>query len=202
MLTRRMLLESLFVGALVGRSRNHALAQSVEPEFVRMWEAAQRERPARLDPRARIGSVAEPGEALIVRGRLFERDARTPVGRAVVFAYQTDRAGHYDAPGHNGWRLKGWARTDDEGRFTFATIRPGPYPGRQVAAHVHIGIEGPPGQRHLLPDLLFEGDPRLSAQELERSRGYGVFANIRPVATIDNVATVDVQYRLPGEWVF
>lgn len=45
------------------------------------------------------------------------------------------------------WRLEGWAKTDFEGRFEFRTIRPGPYPGRREAAHIHLTLFPADGAR-------------------------------------------------------
>ena len=193
---------SLGVAAVLLISCAPPEAQEVEPDFLRMWEAAQRERPQTIAPRGRIAPAGEPGEPLIVRGRVVDKDGRTPVAGAVAFAYQTDRDGHYDRPGKNGWRLKGWARTDADGRFEFVTIRPAAYPGRTVAAHIHVGLDGPPGRRYLLRDVLFEGDPLLSAAERERARTDGAYGNIRPVHPVDGVQVVEILYRLPGDFTF
>ena len=177
-------------------------AQSVDPDFLAMWDAAQQVRPASIGVRSRVAPPGEPGEPLLIRGRLLASDETTPVAGAIVFAHQTDREGHYDRPGRGGWRLKGWARTGADGRFEFDTIRPGAYPGRRIAAHVHLGIDGPPGRRHLLPDVLFEGDPLLTRAERDRSARAGAFANVRPVRLIGGVPVVEILYRLPGEFVF
>ena len=177
-------------------------AQQVDPDFLRMWEAAQWQRPTPLAAASRIAPAGEPGQPLVLRGRLLEADGRTPVSGAVIFAYQTDREGHYDRAGSDGWRLKGWARTDSDGRFEFTTIRPGPYPGRQIAAHVHLGVDGPPGQRRTLRDVLFQGDTRLSREQLERSRRDGAFGNVRPARVVDGVQVVDILLRLPGDFAF
>ncbi len=177
-------------------------AQSVDPDFLVMWEAAQQARPDSIGVRSRIAPTGEPGEPLLIRGRLLASDETTPVAGAIVFAHQTDRDGHYDRPGRGGWRLKGWARTGDDGRFEFDTIRPGAYPGHRIAAHVHLGVDGPPGRRHLLPDVLFEGDRLLTRSEVDRSARAGAFANVRPVRLVAGGPVVEILYRLPGEFVF
>jgi protocatechuate 3,4-dioxygenase beta subunit len=193
---------ALIVAVTLGWMTWLASAQTVDPEFARMWEAAQRERPATLGPRARVGDATEPGDRLLVRMQVLQADAATPAADAIVFIYQTDRDGHYDRPGRNGWRLKSWARTDAQGRVEFTTIRPGAYPGRRVAAHVHVGIEGPPGRRHVLPELLFEDDELVTPAERSKSDRAGRFANVRPVRAIDGGAVVEILYRLPGDFVF
>jgi protocatechuate 3,4-dioxygenase beta subunit len=173
-----------------------AIAQ--DHEFIRAVEDAQRARPAKLSASARIAPESEPGTALVVHGRAFAADGRTPLAGAVVFAYHTDRQGVYDRPGTpaHSWRLKGWAKTGDDGRFEFRTIRPGPYPGRQTAAHIHLILFTADGARYHTGDVLFEGDPLLSAAQRETARKDPVFADVRPVRRQGGVEHVDVNRRI------
>jgi protocatechuate 3,4-dioxygenase beta subunit len=79
----------------------------------------------------------------------------TAAAGAIVFAYHTDRGGLYDDPskGPHSWRLRGWARTDREGRFTFETIRPGSYPNSNNPPHVHFTAFLPNGERYHAGEL-------------------------------------------------
>jgi protocatechuate 3,4-dioxygenase beta subunit len=108
-------------------------------QYIRAVEKAQQQRPATLSSTARIAPTSEPGTPLVVRGRLLDIDG-SPARAATVFAYQTDRGGLYDKPenGPHSWRLRGWAKTDDDGRFSFETIRPGSYPNSNNPPHVHF----------------------------------------------------------------
>lgn len=135
-----------------------------DPAFVRMWEAAQRQRPAEISSVARIAPVGEPGTALRVSGRLLQKDG-APAANLIIFAYQTDANGVYHRPGEKGWRLQGWVRTDDRGRFQLETVRPAPYPAGRTPAHVHLHVEGPGVPRQFLPELRFIDDPFLSEAE-------------------------------------
>ncbi|HXG56701.1 MAG TPA: twin-arginine translocation signal domain-containing protein [Vicinamibacterales bacterium] len=74
-------------------------ADAQDLEFIAALERAQRDRPKHLASTARIAPQSEPGDPLVVHGRAVAEDDRTPVGAAVVFAYHTDRDGHYDRPG-------------------------------------------------------------------------------------------------------
>jgi hypothetical protein len=53
-------------------------AKPVEPDYVRIWLAAQAARPAVIPRAARIAPVGEPGTPLVVRGRLYRRMDNRP----------------------------------------------------------------------------------------------------------------------------
>jgi protocatechuate 3,4-dioxygenase beta subunit len=172
-------------------------ARSQDIEFMRALERAQRERPRVLTATGRIAPAGEPGTPLVIHGRVFRRDGRTPAPDVVVFAYHTDAAGHYDvvSAGPHSWRLRGWVKTDSEGRFEFATIRPAPYPNGRTAAHVHLSIDAP-GVSRQDAGLLFEGDPLLTASERHQSAIDGEFASVRPVQERAGVQHVTLNVRI------
>lgn len=158
-------------------------------EWVRAVEAAQRERPRSLSPKARIAPPSEPGDPLTVHGRVVGEDGTTPLGSAIVFAYQTDRGGLYDKPGSpaHSWRLKGWAQTTPDGAFEFSTIRPGGYPGSNIPQHIHLQVFLADGRRYWGEELQFADDPRLPANER------GTAARVRAE---NGVQHVDFTFRL------
>ena len=89
---------------------------------------------------------------------VLDRDGR-PAAGVEVFAYHTDAGGSYAPPGSvDPWRLKGWAVTDTNGRFEFRTIRPAPYPGREIPAHIHATLTTRCCGRQF-DDLMFDDDP-------------------------------------------
>ena len=150
-MTRRILGIIGVAGAVLGAVVSLG-AQDVQ--YIRAIERAQQQRPASLTSTARIAPAAEPGTPLIVRGRLLNVDG-SPAAGATVFAYQTDRAGLYDKPenGPHSWRLRGWARTGDHGRFIFETIRPGSYPNSNNPPHIHFTAFLPGGERYHAGEL-------------------------------------------------
>ena len=203
-MTRR---DCLIAGAAVVVAPLGGLVQSVtpkviDPRFVRVWTEAQRDRPTVLSNASRIAPEDEPGSPLTIRGQVFAEDGRSPLSRAVVFAYHTDASGAYNREGVPGWRLRGWARTDASGRFTFETIRPAPYPSHQEAAHVHWSVEGDGVRRQTLEDVLFVDDPLLSDAQRARSREAGPFANIVAVSTRNGRQECAIMLRPTGEFVF
>ncbi len=141
-----------------------SIAHGIDIEFLRAWESAQKARPATISAIATIAEASEPGTPLTIRGRVVSRQGSAASG-AIVFAWQTDANGVYDRPGApaHSWRLKGWARTDARGEFTFHTIRPAAYPNGRIPAHVHFSVEAGAGRgRYFADDLLFADDPLLS----------------------------------------
>jgi protocatechuate 3,4-dioxygenase beta subunit len=102
-----------------------------------------------------------------VHGRAVAEDGKTPIPRAVIFAYQTDREGLYNRPGTpaHAWRLKGWVQTAADGTFEFTTIRPGAYPQNKIPQHIHLQIFLADGRRFWADELRFADDPLLPAHE-------------------------------------
>jgi protocatechuate 3,4-dioxygenase beta subunit len=170
----------------------------VDQEWLRMWEEAQKHRPATLTSAARIAPHGEPGTPLVIEGRVFGPDGSTPAPDVIVFAYHTDRDGIYSGPGKPGapWRLQGWARTDSGGRFELRTIRPAPYPDRDVPAHVHVTLESPVLGRQWTPSLRFADDPLVSAGERARSAAASRFGHVCAVRSEDGVEHVEFLVKL------
>ena len=177
-------------------------ACSQDRDWVADWEKAQRDRPSQLRSSARIAPEKEPGIPLVVNGRLFHRDGITPAGGVTIFAYQTDRTGVYNERGTRGWRLRGWAMTDAQGRFTFRTIRPGSYPRGSNPAHIHFTIEGPKVRRQWVKDLEFADDPFISASARRASAAAGKFASVAEVSVRDGVQHVNLNLRIEDEGFF
>ena len=175
-----------------------APAPAQDLEFARAWERAQSARPGRLTAAARIAPENEPGTPLVINGRVFQADGRTPAAGITVFAYHTDARGHYDVPsaGAHSWRLKGWAVTGADGRFEFRTIRPASYPNAAVPQHVHMFVEGPSLPRRSVTELEFDDDPKMTAGQREASRAAGIFGGVRPVTKRGGVDQVEINLRI------
>jgi len=135
---------------------------------LRQWEAAQKLKPARVSSIERIAPVTEPGAPFVLHGTVVD-PAGKPVPAVEILAYQTDNTGLYAAPGAaDPWRLKGWVTTDAQGRFEFRTIRPGPYPGGQIPAHIHLLISTSCCGRQIA-EVMFDDDPIVTPAFRERA---------------------------------
>ena len=129
--------------------------------------------PADAPSTAVVATPDEPGERLVVEGTVVAADGRTPVAGASVYAYHTDAAGSYGPGGNRDPRLHAYLRTDAHGHFRFETVKPGPYPGGGIPAHIHFHFAPPRDGSELVTEVVFEGDPALS-DRLRRSEGYAV----------------------------
>lgn len=147
-----------------------------------------------------IAPEDEPGERLVVRGRVFAPDGETPEEGVVLYHYQTDAQGLYGPPGHEVPRLRGWVRTDEDGRYEVRTIRPGSYPGRSVPEHVHVFLWGAGYEPQWSDSLKFADDPLLPEHEEESSREAGRFGHVcDPERTSAGELLCTRNYRLKPE---
>ena len=133
--------------------------------------------PGELSSRARIAARGEPGEPLVLSGRVLGTDGK-PRANVVVYAYQTDAAGIYPPPEKSlsRWadrhgRLRGWAVSDADGRYTFDTIRPASYPSQAVPQHIHMHVIERGCSTYYIDEVLFTDDPLLTQRDGHPDRG-------------------------------
>ncbi len=126
--------------------------------------------PDELESTARIGPKGEPGELMTIAGQVFDSKGEPAVG-AIVYAYHTNSDGIYppnsDFAGLAAERhgtLRGWAKTDEDGRYRFETIRPSGYPESKLPQHVHMHIIEPSRCTYFIDSVLLTDDPRLTAE--------------------------------------
>jgi len=143
--------------------------------------------PAELSFASRIAPLGEPGEAMRIQGTVRDRQG-SPASGVIVYAYHTNARGIYPtddrapsgAAARHG-RLRGWARTDENGRFRFDTIRPGGYPNSDLPQHVHMHVIEIGRCTYYIDDVMFDDDPRLTASALHRlSSGRGGNGIVNP----------------------
>jgi protocatechuate 3,4-dioxygenase, beta subunit len=107
------------------------------------------------------------GERLIVSGRVFDTEGK-PLRNTLVEVWQANASGRYrhrwPAPLDPNFTGAGRCMTDDEGRYRFLTIKPGPYPwGNHYnawrPAHIHFSLMGRAFTQRLVTQMYFPGDP-------------------------------------------
>jgi protocatechuate 3,4-dioxygenase, beta subunit len=110
------------------------------------------------------------GERIVVSGRVFDTEGK-PLRGTLVEVWQANAAGRYlhrwdrwAAPLDPNFSGAGRCLTDDEGRYQFTTIKPGPYPwGNHYnawrPAHIHFSLMGRAFAQRLVTQMYFPGDP-------------------------------------------
>ncbi len=106
-----------------------------------------------------IPSKEEPGERIRVTGTVFDEEGK-PIEGVSLYVYHTDANGLYTPTGNDNRnsRLRGYMRTDRQGRYEFSTIRPGSYPNTRNPAHIHYVVTAT-GYGEKVFEIVFEGDP-------------------------------------------
>jgi len=155
---------------------------------------------------ATLARAEEPGERMVVTGIVRLMDGRTIAPGVIVYAYQTNQRGAYprDA-GATGLaalhgRIRGWAITNGDGRYTLATIRPGAYPGNVDAQHIHLEILPPGGIACEIDPVEFADDPLMTAARRAIRPGYGGDGVVIPTRASDGTwrATRDIRLWDPA----
>jgi protocatechuate 3,4-dioxygenase beta subunit len=116
------------------------------------------------------GNGAPLGEKIVVTGRVLDEDGK-PVRNSLLEVWQCNSAGRYwhkrdqhDAPLDPNFYGLGKMFTDDQGRYRFITIKPGPYPWGNHdkawrPAHIHFSLFGNVYAQRLVTQMYFPSDP-------------------------------------------
>jgi len=110
----------------------------------------------------------ENTQQLVISGKVFQADGKTPAPNILIYYWHTDPKGLYsNKPGSNkkalqhGY-LRGWVKTDKNGNYIIHTLRPAPYPNEDIPAHIHVLIKEPNiDHPYYIDDLVFDEDPLL-----------------------------------------
>jgi len=117
------------------------------------------------------GRPQAEGEKLFVSGLVRDENGR-PLRGLLLEVWNANKWGRYthrDDPAHEPLdpHFLGYGRvlTDEEGRYSFHTVRPGSYLvrpdiGRWRPAHIHLSLRG--GSSRLMTQMYFQDDPLLA----------------------------------------
>lgn len=115
------------------------------------------------------------GSKLKLTGIIYQPDGKTPAKDVILYIYHTNQQGIYPTKGdETGWArrhgyIRGWVKTDQDGKYEFYTLKPGAYPGGGNPAHIHATILEPDGKYYYIHDYHFAGDPYLKEQMKPKS---------------------------------
>lgn len=132
----------------------------------------------------------EKGKKILLTGTVYEIDAKTPASNVILYYYQTNNDGIYATKeseernmprnklGQTHGYIRGWLKTDNQGRYSIYTLKPETYPSRDEPAHVHITVkEKNMDEPYYIDDFVFDDDKLLTTQRrnnMENRGGSGV----------------------------
>jgi protocatechuate 3,4-dioxygenase, beta subunit len=138
----------------------------------------------------------DEGPKLIVTGTVFRPDGQTPASDVILYVYHTNQEGEYPKKGNEqNWSqrhgyIRGWIKTGKDGRYTFYTLRPAAYPGREIPEHIHALIKEDGFTPYFIDDYLFDDDPILTAPHRADQPKRGGNGIVKPVKTADGTQCV------------
>jgi protocatechuate 3,4-dioxygenase beta subunit len=119
------------------------------------------------------------GPQIEISGTIFKPDGKTPAPGVVLYVYHTDQAGIYPQKGNSqGWEkrhgyIRGWVKTDANGRYRLYTLVPASYPNSNNPKHIHPTVKEPGFSEYWIDEFVFEDDPLLPAAEKTRTNPVG-----------------------------
>lgn len=132
----------------------------------------------------------QKGQKILLTGTVYKRDGKTPAADVILYYYQTDTHGVYatneseernmpkNKLGQTHGYIRGWLKTDQQGKYAIYTLKPGSYPSRDEAAHVHLTVkEEQMKEPYYLDNFIFDDDPLLTTErrrKMENRGGSGV----------------------------
>lgn len=127
----------------------------------------------------------EQGQKLVVTGTVYRLDGKTPAPGVIIYYWQTDNDGYYspregmDERVKRHGHIRGWVKTDTRGQYILRTIRPAPYPGEALPAHIHLSVKEPQlPNEYYTDEINFDDDklliPHFKKYPQENRGGSGV----------------------------
>lgn len=126
----------------------------------------------------------EQGQKLLVTGIVYKIDGKTPAQNVIIYYWQTDNNGYYspkkgmDEKAKRHGHIRGWVKTDKNGKYSIYTIKPAPYPNENIPAHIHASIKEPNiDNEYYIDEFVFDDDKYLTGEKrkaLENRGGSGI----------------------------
>ena len=126
----------------------------------------------------------EQGQKLLVTGIVYKIDGKTPASNVIVYYWQTDNNGYYspknemDEKARRHGHIRGWVKTDENGKYSIYTIKPAPYPNDNIPSHIHTSIKEPNiDNEYYIDEFIFDDDKLLTSEKrkaLENRGGSGI----------------------------
>jgi catechol 1,2-dioxygenase len=150
--------------------------------------------------RAKITPPLEPGNVVVVTGRIWGYDSKKPVSNVTIDVWQANAKGRYDnddpanPPKKGVYLNRARLVTDENGYYEFETIHPGQYqigPNVWRPSHIHYMVACP-GYKQLVTQLYFEGDPHNKTDQFIKHSLIRSFHKVKVGASSYEAATFDI----------
>jgi len=154
------------------------------------------------------------GQKVLLTGIVYKNDGRTPAPGVFLYYYQTNPEGKYlhkpeevrsmepNELGQTHGYIRGWVKTDHNGRYSIYTIRPGAYPGNDEPAHIHITVKEPNDiKEYYLDDFVFDDDKILNSarrKKLENRGGSGILRMVKQDDLLIGERNIILGLNIPG----
>lgn len=117
---------------------------------------------------------SQKGQKLLIAGTMYKKDGKTPAPNIILYYYHTDVYGNYpiaknlDSRAARHGYIRGWVKSDANGKYAIYTVRPASYPNSNIMAHIHPSIKEPHIENPYYIDAwVFNDDPFLT--QLQRN---------------------------------
>lgn len=112
------------------------------------------------------------GQKLLVTGTIYKIDGKTPAPDVILYYYHTDINGVYankkglDPRVIRHGYIRGWVKSDAQGKYAIYTVRPAPYPETNFEAHIHPSIKEPNNiNEYYIDEFVFDDDKLLTGEK-------------------------------------
>jgi protocatechuate 3,4-dioxygenase alpha subunit len=142
-------------------------SQTLGPFFAFGLTAEQYDYPGVQIADGNLADDPVPGARIIITGRVFD-GAGAPVPDALVEIWQADSTGRYPNAGGSNLGFRGFGRqgtgVDDENRFRFRTVKPGPIDASQ-APHINVIVAMRGLLSHIYTRIYFADEAEANARD-------------------------------------
>lgn len=122
----------------------------------------------------------QEGQKLLVTGTIYKLDGKTPAPNVILYYYHTDINGLYankqglDPRVVRHGYIRGWVKSDANGKYAIYTVRPAPYPNRDFEAHIHPSIKEPNiDKEYYIDEFVFDDDKLLTGEKRKKLQNRG-----------------------------
>ncbi|MEM5567007.1 intradiol ring-cleavage dioxygenase [Psychroserpens sp. AS72] len=122
----------------------------------------------------------EKGEKLLITGTVYKLGGKIPAPNVIIYYWQTDTNGHYspkaemDEQAKRHGHIRGWVKSDANGKYAIYTIRPAPYPNNDMPAHIHTSIKEPHiADEYYIDEFVFDDDILLTSKKRKAAPNRG-----------------------------